>query len=135
MRRHAAGCWVLCAFDDPATVLGYYTLSTESVSTEELSQASAEFKKKLPRYPKLGAILLGRLAVATKCKGQGLGRKLLFDAISRSSGSEIPAPVLVVDAKDSASEAFYLSCGFEKLSGARLFLPIATARGGLQSLD
>ena len=135
MRRHAAGCWVLCPFDDPPTVLGYYTLSNESVSAEELSQASPELTKKLPRYPKLGAILLGRLAVATKCKGQGLGRKLLFDAISRSSASEIPAPVLVVDAKDSASETFYISCGFAKLSVARLFLPIASARAGLRSLD
>lgn len=135
MRRRVAGCWILIEQSDPTSVLGFYTLSTESVHAEDLAAASETVRKKLPRYPKLGAMLLGRLAVATAVKGQGLGKKLLFDAISRCATSEIPAPLMVVDAKDEAAEKFYLRYDFEKLSDGRLFLPMHALRARLPSPD
>ena len=40
--------------------------------------------KRLPRYPKLPATLLARLAVDVGHKGRGLGEFLLMHALSRS---------------------------------------------------
>jgi hypothetical protein len=35
MRRRVTGCWVLIEENDPARILGYYTLSAASVDAEE----------------------------------------------------------------------------------------------------
>ena len=47
VRRHAAGCWVLVESSEPAIILGYYTLSAESVITSELPDLSKSARKKL----------------------------------------------------------------------------------------
>jgi predicted GNAT family N-acyltransferase len=135
MRRRVAGCWVLIEKNDPARILGYYTLSAASVNAEELTAISEAVRKKLPRYSEIGAMLLGRLAVSAAAKGKGFGRKLLFDAIARCATSEIPAPLLVVDAKHQTAADFYLRHDFEKLSGGRLFLPLHASRVRPPSLD
>jgi len=59
-------------------VAGYYTLTATSVA---LSSFSPEIVKKLPRYPVVPAVLLGRLAMARHYQGQGLGGILLADAL------------------------------------------------------
>ena len=121
MRRHAAGCWVLSHKDSPDTVLGYYTLSSESVDIRELEAASPALLKKLPRYPRLGAILLGRLAVDQSQRGKGFGELLLHDAMLRALHAEIPSVLMVTDPKDGPAEAFYRKYGFDRLSDVRLF--------------
>ncbi len=89
--------------------------------------------KKLPRYPVLPAMLIGRLAVATKRQGQGqglgLGRALIADAIIRTESSSIGAYALIVDANDERARAFYASNGFASIpdEARRMFLPMATA--------
>ncbi len=135
MRRRVAGCWVLIDETEPARILGYYTLSATSVDAAELSAISEAVRKKLPKYSEIGAMLLGRLAVAGGAKGKGFGRKLLFDAIARCAAAEIPAPLIVVDAKNEEAEEFYLRHDFEKLSGGRLFLPLHASRVKPPSLD
>jgi predicted GNAT family N-acyltransferase len=132
MRRLAAGCWVLVAVETPETVLGYYTLSTEGIEAKEFPESSG-LQKKLPRYPRLGAVLLGRLAVSSIHSGKGFGQKLLFDAISRCADAEIPAPLMLVDAKDAAADAFYRKYGFESLKQNRLFFAMHALRAGLES--
>ena len=79
-------------------VLGYYTLSASMITADELPDKLA---KRLPRYPQLPVILLGRLAVDQSCKGRGLGEFLLMDALRRSaeSAADIAAMAVVVDAK------------------------------------
>jgi GNAT superfamily N-acetyltransferase len=113
-----------------ARVLGYYTLSSSVVDAQELP---TELAKKLPRYPQLPVTLLGRLAVDLEHKGKGLGQFLLMDALCRSLGAsaQIAAMALVVDAKDSAAEAFYNHFGFLPLQRhpTRLFLPMKTVAG------
>jgi ribosomal protein S18 acetylase RimI-like enzyme len=121
LKRHAAGCWVLVRADKPETVLGYYTLSPESVDIRDLGAASPALLKKLPRYPRLGAVLLGRLAVDRSQKGKGFGELLLHDAMLRALHAEIPSVLMVTDPKDEQAEAFYRKYGFERLSGTRLF--------------
>ncbi|HEY1245940.1 MAG TPA: GNAT family N-acetyltransferase [Hyphomicrobiaceae bacterium] len=125
LRRRIATCFV--AVEDGSNVVaGFYTLAATSLVLADLPEDQA---KKLPRYPAIPAILLGRLAVSTAAKGQGLGAALLVDAITRTDESGIGAYALVVDAKDDAAKAFYEHFGFMVLPGAtlRLAIPMVTA--------
>ncbi len=65
-RRKAAAVFVLTSEQGDA-VLGYYTLSATSIDSSELPEGIA---RKLPRYPRLPAILIGRLAVAQNYQGR-----------------------------------------------------------------
>lgn len=95
-----------------------------------LADLPASTGKKLPRYPTVPAVRMGRLAVDQTFKGLGLGGALLADALGRTARSEIAAFALMVDAKDEAAAAFYRHHGFiGLLDGARtLFLPLATVQ-------
>ena len=121
VKRRAAGCWILRPADRPQCILGFYTLSPESVDIRDLETVSEELLKKLPRYPRLGAVLLGRLAVSASQKGQGLGTLLLHDAMLRALHAEIPSVLMVADPKDERAESFYRKYGFDRLNATRFF--------------
>lgn len=125
IRRRVAACFVALA--DGQRIAGYYTLASASLLLADLP---GHIGKKLPRYPTVPAVRMGRLAVDRAFKGQGLGGALLADALARSARSEIAAFALVVDAKDEAAEAFYRHHGFVALPDTplTLFLPLATVR-------
>lgn len=125
MRRRVAACFV--ALDKTECIAGYYTLASGSVSLVDLP---AEIRKKLPRYPSVSVVRMGRLAVSKTFQGQGLGGALLADALTRASSSEIAAFALLVDAKDETAAAFYQHHGFIALpdTARTLFLPLATVR-------
>lgn len=125
VRRRVAACFVAVA--DGNRIAGYYTLASASLLLAELP---ASIGKKLPRYPTVPAVRLGRLAVDRTFKGQGLGGALLADALDRAARAEIAAYALMVDAKDEAAGAFYRHHGFIALpdSPCTLFLPLATVR-------
>ena len=122
--RRVAACFVALA--DGERIAGYYTLASASVLLEQLPATTA---KKLPRYPTVPAVRLGRLAVDQAFKGQGLGGALLADGLDRAARAEIAAYALLVDAKDESAAAFYGHHGFIALqdSPQSLFLPLATA--------
>jgi len=122
IRRHAAGCWVLAEACDPTRVLGFYTLSPESVEAAQIPELSPSQRKRLPRYERLGAALLGRLAVSTAVHGQGLGTQLLYDAMHRALTAEIPSVLIVADPKDEKAETFYTGHGFHPLDASRMFI-------------
>lgn len=121
IKRRVAACWVALA--DPRRIAGYYTLASASVVLGDLPPSTA---KKLPRYPSVPTIRMGRLSVDKAFKGQGLGGALLADAIERATRAEIAAYALVVDAKDGAAASFYTHHGFISLpeSPLTLFLPL-----------
>jgi len=125
IRRRVAACFV--ALDREDRVAGYYTLAAASVLLTELPFETA---KKLPRYPSVPAVRMGRLAVGQSVIGQGLGGALLADALERAVRSEIAAFALVVDAKDAKAAAFYAHHGFIALpeTALTLFIPLATIR-------
>ena len=124
IRRRVTACFVALTSDQ--IIAGYYTIAATSVLLVNLPLSTA---KKLPRYPLVPAVRMGRLAVDEKFKGQGLGAALLADALSRSFKSDIAAYAMLVDAKDDKAAAFYLHHGFIPLpdSPLSLFLPLATA--------
>ncbi|MFZ4541974.1 MAG: GNAT family N-acetyltransferase [Rickettsiales bacterium] len=122
-RRRVATCFVAI---EQATggLAGYYTLAASSVPLSHLPEALA---KRLPRYPLVPVVLLGRLAVDTRFRGQRLGGSLLWDAAARAVRAEVGTYALVVDAKDEQAAAFYHHHGFTPLdSPQRLVLPLAS---------
>lgn len=121
-KKKVAGCWVLVGRDRPDQLLGFYTLSSEVVEMKELGGSDPKLAKALPRYPRLGAVLLGRLAVAQSAQKQGLGEFLLFDAMHRVLNAPIPTPFIITDPKDKKAEAFYVKYGFKPLNPQRLFI-------------
>jgi GNAT superfamily N-acetyltransferase len=126
IKRRIATCFVAVSVA-AQDVAGYYTLAATSVA---LGAFSPEIVKKLPRYPVVPAVLLGRLAVARHYQGQGLGGILLADALKRTSRAEFGVFAMVVDAKDEPAQRFYEHHGFTLLPGEarRLCLPIAAAQ-------
>ena len=122
VRRRVAACFVALAQNQ--RIAGYYTLASASLLLADLP---ASRSKKLPRYPTVPAVRMGRLAVDQAFKGQGLGGALLADALARAARSEIAAFALLVDAKDEVAAAFYMHNGFIELpdSPRSLFLPLA----------
>jgi len=116
-RRRVAAPFV--ASTDGMKVLGFYTLSATSIQLADIPVALA---KKLPRYPRLPATLLGRLATDLSARGVGLGRLLLVDAIARAVRSEIASFALMLDAKDENAAAFYEREGFIRLPGTPIRL-------------
>lgn len=125
IRRRVAACFV--ALVDGHRIAGYYTLASASIPLVDLP---ADTARKLPRYPSVPAVRMGRLAVDKAFKGQGLGSALLADALNRAAKPEIAAYALIVDAKDGIAAGFYQHHGLIALpeSPLTLFLPLATIR-------
>jgi hypothetical protein len=123
--RRVSAAFVMVADEAPATVIGYYTLSAFTVEITELPEA---LQKKLPRYPRLPATLLGRLARDERFPGTG--SLLLVDALKRAfaQSSHIASLAVIAEAKDDVALAFYRKHGFAKLGAYpnRVFLPMGT---------
>lgn len=125
IRRNITHCFV--AIEAASGLMAaYYTLAASSIPTPDLSPA---LTRKLPRYPTIPAVRIGRLAVDRRFQGQGLAAALLADAALRALSVAPAAFALVVDAKSDQAVAFYQHHGFMPfLSQPRtLFLPLATA--------
>jgi ribosomal protein S18 acetylase RimI-like enzyme len=126
IRRRIANCFVAV---ETATgqIAAYYTISAASIPLVDLPQ---EEIRRLPRYPTVPAVRIGRLAVDERFQGRGLGAALLADAAARALNSAAAAFALLVDAKNDQAVAFYQHFGFRILASQprTLFLPLATAK-------
>lgn len=125
IKRRVATCFV--ALDSAQRIAGFYTLASSSISLLDLPASAT---KKLPRYPTVPAVRVGRLAVDADFKGKGLGSALLADTLERAIRSDIAAFAMLVDAKDNVAAGFYERHGWQRLTprGLILFLPLATAQ-------
>lgn len=136
VKRRAAAAYVLTDSPEGSAVLGYYTLSAGSVLLEGLP---AETAKKLARYPQVGAILIGRLAVDNRYQGRKLGARLLRHALQQSLevSERVAAALVIVDALGENARRFYEKYGFVLLSDQpeayplRLYLPMKTVEQAL----
>lgn len=124
MDARTSACFVLVPLDDPGRIAGFYTLSAAEISA---SHVPGHLAKRLPRYPQMPATLLGRLARDEAFRGQGLGDRLMQDALARAlaSSAEVGSIGVITDPKDEQAATFYLEFGFQRLTGGRLFLPMA----------
>lgn len=125
IKRRVTACFT--ALDVNGRVAGYYTLASASILLTDLPE---NLTKKLPRYPNVPAVRMGRLAVAKTFKGQGLGAALLADALRRAAIAEIAVYAFVVDAKDESAADFYVHHGFRATveNPLLLYLPLATVK-------
>jgi ribosomal protein S18 acetylase RimI-like enzyme len=125
VKRRYATCFVAVDKQNER-IAGFYTLSMSSILLVDMPESAA---KKLPRYPQVPVVRLGRLAVDVNYQGRKLGGSLLADAIARTTSSEIAAYAIVVEAKDNHAVAFYEHFGFLPLtqSPKTLFLPLSKA--------
>lgn len=124
--RFAAAPYVLRE-QGQTRVIGYYTLSTLSIDLVELPQTLAA---RLPRYPIIPAILIGRLALDRRFHGQGLGEHLLLDALHGCARQAhvVAAAAVVVEAMHDKAALFYRHYGFTPFpdSSRRLFISMQT---------
>jgi ribosomal protein S18 acetylase RimI-like enzyme len=119
---------VFVAIDDQYGVVGFYSLSSFTLSILDLPPENA---KHLPRYDVIPAALIGRLARDERVRGAGIGDLLLADAVRRVIGASRSLAVfaIVVEATDEKAVAFYRDFGFTPFPTRplRLFMPIAEA--------
>jgi len=79
IKRKLCACFVLVG--ESNRVKGFYTLSNGSIPREIVPES---IRKKMPgSYTGLPTTLLGRLAIDKDHARQGLGEKLLIDALKR----------------------------------------------------
>jgi GNAT superfamily N-acetyltransferase len=109
---------------DENDVLGYYTISSGSISFEIVPE-------KLPRYP-IPTVHLGRLATDVNSRGQGLGELLLIDVLRRTVLVAAKLGVYAVElyALTDNAKSFYLKYGFVALTDdeKHLYLPVETLK-------
>lgn len=129
-RRNVARVFV--AIDDRLGVVGFYSLSSFTLSIADLP---SEHVRRLPRYDAIPAALIGRLARDQRVRGQRIGDLLLADAVRRilGAGRSIAVFAIVVEAKDDRAAAFYRNFGFESFPSRarRLFMTAQAAAAAL----
>ncbi len=117
---------VLVDTDKPQTILGYYSLSAAQVDVSVLDE---RLQQKLPRHA-VPCFRLGRLAVHSNYRGQGLGNYLLGCAVRRCTDARklVAAYAMLVDAKSTQAKTFYEHYGFTPYrdSTMSLYLPLGS---------
>ena len=110
---------------EPSRILGYCSLSAAQMHLFDLRE---EDRKRLPAYP-VPAMRMGRLAVSAAEQGKGYGQLLLGHAVNLalSVRQTLGVKVLIVDAKDQRTAAFYAGYGFRPVSNEALslYLPVS----------
>jgi predicted GNAT family N-acyltransferase len=125
VKERLSAVFVLLTEEDPHAILGYYTLSSLEIEVDQLPEA---LQKRTGKYKRVGATLLGRLAVAEDQQGKKLGEFLLMHALKTclDQCKTVSSFAVVVDAKNDKAAGFYEKYGFLRLAANRLFLPLET---------
>lgn len=134
-QNHESGgakTFVAAAVDAPSTVLGYYTIAPGAI---DFADVPAAVTRGLGRYD-VPVFRLGRLAVAVREQGHGLGGALLMAAGRRALAvaAAVGGVALVIDAKDEAAAGWYERFGALRLleHPLALVLPLATIEAALK---
>ena len=129
VKKNVAAVFVLTP--DGVTISGYYTLSQYGVDAGDIPQEVLE-QLKIPKYPRLPATLIGRLARHVDLKGHAVGEVLLMDALRKAleATRTVASVAVVVEAKDNNAVNFYKRYGFIAIPDHpdRLFIPMETVR-------
>lgn len=117
--------------DDAKQVVAYFSLCPHEILCETIP---IPLGRGSPRV--IPAILLARFALDRKFHGQGFGRQLLIDALSRAVNAINAAGgrLIVVDALHEQAARFYSHHGFIALPGnpLRLVMKSSDAQASLQ---
>src|ERR1700691_3564307 len=113
----------LCPAANTRSIDSFASLITSRTLPEEIA-------KKAGKYGHVGVTLLGRMAVAEKCKGTGLGVLILMNALHKSllAATDVASLAVFVEAIDSGAASFYRKYGFIELpeDKLKLLLPMKT---------
>jgi GNAT superfamily N-acetyltransferase len=119
-KKHLSATKVLLDADE--RIAGYYTLATGQV---DFSDLPAYVTKRLPKR-QLPVAVLAWLGVSLNHQGQGLGRRLLAEALRdcHEAGSTFPFIAVVLDCITVGAKVFYQQWDFQELPGHpyRLFI-------------
>lgn len=129
LRQHAvksdgrsARTYVVCT---SRTVVGYYCLATGGARRVILP---GKLRRNMPDPAPI--MVLGRLAVARRHQGQGVGGGMVKDAMLRvlDAARLVGFRALTLHAKDEDAMAFYIRYGFVEfpLGTKTMFLPVET---------
>lgn len=131
VKRGYAACFVLVE-KSSEKLAGFYTLSSHSIP---LTEVAADTARRLPRYPSIPAVLIGWLGRDLAFRGQGIGPKLLADAITRLAAAPVGIHAICADAIDDEATAFYREHQFQSFISRpmSLYLPFKTALTALTS--
>lgn len=114
-------------------VIGFYSLAAGSIRPPD---APARLAQGLGRHP-IPIILLARLGVDQRAQGQGIGNRLLWDAVTRflAVSNIIGCRALLTHAKHDRAATFYHARGFEPFPDdpLRLYLLLKDARATLDA--
>jgi GNAT superfamily N-acetyltransferase len=123
-RRDAARTFVACSVD--AEVVGYYTLVAGQIEHEE---ATAPVRKGLSRHYPVPVAILARLAVDRDSQGQGLGPRLLANALERAcrAAEDVAVRAVLVHAVDDRAASFYERFGFRATAATPRALMVTLA--------
>ena len=106
------------------TVISFISLSNDTISSENESVSNNAFKKIKKKFhdrkyfSSYPAIKIGRFAVATEYKGQGVGKSIIdfiFLFVLKNKENSGACRFVTVDAYEK-SIGFYKKCGFNALS-------------------
>ncbi|AOC94604.1 hypothetical protein BB050_01477 [Flavobacterium anhuiense] len=126
-RKNLSVCYVLTDKDiDEKKVLGYYTLSNNSVPWDDWPE---ELAKKIPKSYAIPTVLLGRLAVDLNEQGKDFGEILLYSALKKcfESSKQIGIAGVIVDPIDAKAVTFYERYGFVMMPDVnKMFITIDT---------
>lgn len=124
--RDNSRTYVLESPEDPARIIGFYTLTMISV---DLGTLPPNLQKKHRNHDT--AALIARLAVDKQYAGKGFGTWLLIDALKKllAASETVAFPLIIVDAKEGVSD-FYERFGFRSFANesSRLYMSIADVR-------
>jgi GNAT superfamily N-acetyltransferase len=128
-RKNVARTYVWA--DDDKVVWAYFSLAPDKVQRADLPRAIGRGDP-----DEIPAVLIGKLALRDVLQGQGLGRQLLVDALTRavSAVEIVSGRYIVVDAIDEDAVAFYRRYGFTPLpapSASRLIMKSSDASASL----
>lgn len=123
-RRDATRTFVTT--DAEGAVRGYYTLLAGQI---EHSEATESVRKGLSRHFPIPAAILARLAVDGRYQGEGLGARLLADALERvcRAAQDVAVRAALVHAIDDDAAGFYERFGFRSLAAAPRTLMVTLA--------
>jgi len=128
IRRNVSRIFLAVSNQNPSLILGFYTLSANSIHFQELPP---HLKKKVPRYP-VPVAIIGRLAVDKRYQGLGIGKDLLVDGLKKVAEISKSFGIfgIMVEAKDKKAKAFYEHFGFLSLKDLpnKLILSLETIK-------
>lgn len=129
--NQASGASRVFVVREDEQVVGYYALASGAVVP---ASTPGRFRRNMP--DPIPVVVLGRLAVATSHRGQGLGRLLFQDAALRvaHAAEAIGIRGMVVHALSAEDRDFYLRLGLDEspLDPMTLMVTLADLRAALK---